>query len=145
MSQRDADRGRQAFWFTVAAFVWSAALVGAAFLLPVYVSSSTSSAGAHSLTSLTLVHVNGLGVLVPVGVPLITVALVWVALHRKCSRGGRVAGYVAQTLVWMLAAVCLVAIASVGLFILPAAALLARAAITPSGSSRSRAVTGATA
>lgn len=146
MSQRDVDRGRQAFWFTVAAFVWSAALVGAAFLLPVYGSSSTSSTGAHSSTSLTLVHVNGPGVLIPVGVPLIIVALVWVALHRKCSRGGRVAGYVAQTLVWMLAAACLVAIASVGLFILPVAALLARAAaITPSGSSRSRAVTGATA
>jgi hypothetical protein len=119
---------------TVAAFLWSAALVGAAFLLPLYGSSSTSSTGAHSSSSLTLVQVNGLGVLIPVGVPLIIVALVWAALHRKCSRGGRVAGYAAWTFVGMLAAGCLVAIASVGLLIAPVAALLCcAAAMTPSG------------
>ena len=68
------------------------------------------------------------------GVPLIIVALVWAALHRKCSRGGRVAGYVAWTFVGVLAAGCLVAIASVGLLIAPVAALLwCAAAITPSG------------
>lgn len=83
-------------------------------------------------------------VLIPMGVPLIIVALAWVALHRKRSRGGRVAGYVAGALVGMLVAGCLVAIASVGLLIAPVAALLARAAaITPSGSSHSGALTGA--
>ena len=126
--------GRQAFWFAVAAFIWSAALVGAAFWLPAYGSSSTSSTGAHSSASLTLVQVNGLRVLIPVGVPLIVAVSVWVALHRKCSRGGRVAEYVAWTLVWMLAAGCFVAIASVGLLIAPVAVLLWRAvAIAPSG------------
>lgn len=144
MTQSEARRGRQAFWFTIAAFMWSAALIGAAFWLPVYGSSSTSSTGAHSSASLTLVQVNGLRVLIPMGVPLIIVALAWVALHRKCSRGGRVAGYVAGALVGMLVAGCLVAIASVGLLIAPVAALLARAAaITPSGSSHSGALTGA--
>jgi len=146
MSRKEARRGRRAFWFTVAAFVWSGALVGAALLLPVYGSSSASSMGAHSSASLTLVQVNGLGVLIPVGVPLIIVALVWAALHRKCSRGGRLGGYVAWTLVWILVAGCLVAIASVGLFIAPVAGLLWRAAaITPSGRSCSGALTGATA
>jgi|HubBroStandDraft_6_1064221.scaffolds.fasta_scaffold73106_3 hypothetical protein len=134
MPQTDARPGRQAFWFTVAAFVWSAALVGAVFVLPFYGSSSVSSTGAHSSPSLTLIQVNGPGVLVPMGIPLIIVALVWAALHRKCSRGGRAARYVAWTLVGMLAAGCLVAIASVGLLIAPVAALLwCAAAITPSG------------
>jgi hypothetical protein len=136
MSPTEARPGRQAFWFTVAAFVWSAALVAAAFVLPLYGSSSTSSTRVHSSASLTLVQVNGPGVLIPMGVPLIIVALVWATLHRKCSRGGRVPGYAAWTFVGMLGAGCLVAIASVGLLIAPVAALLCcAAAITPSGGS----------
>ncbi len=114
MSQTEARSGRQAFWFTVAAFLWSAALVGAAFVLPLYGSSSTSSTGAHASASLTLVQVNGPGVLIPMGGPLIIVALVWAALHRKCSRGGRVPGDAAWTFVGILAAGGLVASASVG-------------------------------
>ena len=133
MSEAQARAGRQAFWFTVAAFVWSAALVGAAFVLPLYGSSSTSSTGALASSSLTLVQVNGPAVLIPMGVPLIIVTLVWAALHRKCSRGGRLAGYVAWTFVGVLAAGCVVAIASVGLLIVPVAALLWCAAVmTPS-------------
>lgn len=130
MCQTEARPGRQAFWFTVAAFVWSAALVGGAFVFPAYGSAATSSTGTHSSASLTLVQVNGLRVLIPVGVPLLTVVLVWAVLHRKCSRGGRAAGYVAWTLVWTLVAGCLVAIASVGLFFAPVAALLSCAAAT---------------
>ena len=134
MSQTDARAGRQAFWLTVASFVWSAALVGAAFVLPLYGSSSTSSTGAHSSASVTLVQVNGPRVLIPMGLPLIIVALVWVALHRKCSRGGRVPGYVAWTFVGILAAGCLVAIASVGSLVVPVVVLLScAAAITPPG------------
>src|SRR5437764_8349848 len=104
MSQRETRPGRQAFWCTVAAFAWSAALVGAAFVLPLYGSSSTSSTGAFSSASLTLVQVNGPRVLIPMGLPLVIVALVWAALHRKCSRGGRVPGYLAWTFVGTLAA-----------------------------------------
>jgi len=145
MSQNEVGRGRQAFWLTVAALVWSAALVGAAVWFPAYSSSSASSAGTHLSGSLTLVEVNGLWALVPMGVPLIVVVLAWAALHRKCSRGSRVAGYVASALVAVLVAGCLVALASVGLFIVPVAALLAGAVvITPSGSSRSGGLTAAT-
>jgi hypothetical protein len=134
VSQTEARAGRQAYRLTVAAFVWSAALVGAAFVLPLYGSSSTSSTEAHSSASLTLVQVNGPRVLIVMGLPLVIVALVWAALHRKCSRGGRLPGYVAWTFSGMLAAGCLVAIASVGLLIVPVAALLlCAAAITPSG------------
>jgi uncharacterized membrane protein YhaH (DUF805 family) len=134
MSQAEGRAGRQAFWLTVAAFVWSAALVGAAFVLPLYGGSSTSSTGVHPSASLTLVQINGPRVLIPMGLPLIIVALAWAALHRKCSRGGRVPGYVAWTFVGVLAAGCLAGIASVGWLIVPVAGLLScAAAITPTG------------
>lgn len=78
MSERWSRRGREAFWLTTEAFVWSATLVGAAFLLRVYGASGASSTGAHRSGSLTLVAVNGLGVLVPVAVPvLISVLSGW--------------------------------------------------------------------
>jgi len=134
VSNQGARQGRQAFWMTSAAAAWSAALIGGAFALPVYSSSATSSIGAHSSGSLTLIAVNGLGVLVPVGIPFLISALVWFALHRKCSHGGRFAGYLAWMLVVVLAVGCVVAAASIGLLIVPVALLLGRAAaITPSG------------
>ena len=134
MSTPGSRQGRYAFWLTSVAVVWSAALVGGAFTVPVYSSSGTSSTGAHVSGSLTLVAVNGLGVLVPIGIPLLISALVWFALHRKCSRGGRFAGYLAWMLVAVLALGCVVAAASIGLLIVPVALLLGRAAaITPSG------------
>lgn len=109
-------------------------MVGGAFVLPLYGSSGTSSTGAQSSGSLTLVAVNGLGVLVPVAIPLLISALVWFALHRKCLRGGAIAGYVAWTLVAALALGCLVAAASIGLLMVPVALLLGcAAAITPPG------------
>lgn len=57
MSDRTRQQGHHAFWLTVAALTWSSALVAAAFLLPVYGSSETSSAGTHTSGSLTLVAV----------------------------------------------------------------------------------------
>jgi hypothetical protein len=138
MEQEASGDGRRAFWFTFGAFVWAAALLGAAFLVPVYGSSAAYARGStsHASASLTLVQVNGLRVLIPVGVPVVIAALVWVALHRKCSRGGRASGFVAWLLIWTLVAGCFVAIASVGLFVAPLAGLLAYAAsITPSGRS----------
>jgi len=133
MSERRSRQGRQAFWLTTAAFAWSAALLGAAFLLPVYGASGASSTGTHWSGSLTLVAVNGLGVLVAVAVPVLISALVWVALHRKCSRGGRMAGRLAWALVVVLALGCLVTAASIGLLVVPVVFLLACAAdITPS-------------
>ncbi len=129
-------RGRWAFGLTALAFAWGTALVAAAFLVPVY-SSETASSPFGSTTasaSLTLVQVNGLRVLIPVAVPAVVAAIVWFALHRKCSRGGRASGYLAWSLIAMLFAFCLVAIASIGLLVVPVAGLLARAAsLTPSG------------
>lgn len=107
----------------------------AAFVLPVYGSSTASgpSGGNVDSTSSTLVAVNGLAVLAPVALPALIAAVVWFALHRKCSRGSRPGGYVAWTLIGMLIAF-LVAVASIGVFVVPVAALLAgAAALTPSG------------
>ncbi|MEA2210440.1 MAG: hypothetical protein QOF83_388 [Solirubrobacteraceae bacterium] len=133
MSESDSRRGRWAFWLTIAGLAWSAALVAGAFMLLAYGSSGTSSTGAHWSGSVTLVAVNGAGVLAPVGIPLLISTVVWFALHRKCSRGGPIAGYVAWTLVAVLALGCLVAAASIGLLIVPVVLLLGRAAaLTPS-------------
>jgi hypothetical protein len=118
---------------TVAAITWSAMLLGAAFLFPAYGSSAASSSGAQSSGSQTLVQVNGPGVLIPVGVPLVIAALVWAALLYKCSRGGRVGDYVAWTCIAVLGCFCVVSILSIGIFVVPVAMLLARAVLlTPS-------------
>ena len=133
MSEAGSRRDRQAFWLTIAASAWSGALLAGAFVLPVYGSSGTSSTGAAWSGSSMLVAVNGLGVLVPIGIPLLISAFVWFALHRKCSREGSIAGYLAWTLVTVLAVGCLVAAASIGLLVVPVVLLLGRAAaITPS-------------
>ena len=85
--------------------------------------SGISSTGPQFSGSFTLVAVNGLGVLVPVGIPLVISVLVRCALHRKCSRGGPFAGYLAWMLVVVLALGCVVAGASIGLLIVPVAVL----------------------
>ncbi|MBV9416564.1 MAG: hypothetical protein JO363_16390 [Solirubrobacterales bacterium] len=62
--------------------------------------------------------------------------LVWCALHRKCSRGGPFAGYLAWMLVVVLALGCVVAAALIGVLVVPIALLLGcAAAITPSRAS----------
>lgn len=117
-----SSRGARPFVLTVLAFVWSIGLLAAALLAPEY-------------GSATLVDENGLGVLVPVAVPAVISVAVWLALWRKCSRGGPVGGAVAWTGVSILAVFCLIALASIGMFVVPVALLLACAAsLTPSGS-----------
>lgn len=136
VSLDESRRGRRAFWFSVAACGWSAALVVGAFTVPMYSSSSTSSSGVHIAASMTLVQVNGLSVLIPVGVPLLIAVVVWAALHRKCSRGSNAAGAAAAVLVTVLTLGCLIALASIGLLVVPVALLLGCAvATTPSGDS----------
>jgi hypothetical protein len=116
-----SSRGRRAFVLTVLAFVWSIGLLVAALLAPAY-------------GSATLVDENGSGVLLVMAVPAVISAAVWLALWRKCTRGGPVSGVVAWTCVSVLAVFCLLGLASIGLFVIPVAALLAWAAsVTPSG------------
>lgn len=84
-------------------------------------------------------QVNGLRVLIPVALPAVVTALVWLALHRRCARGGRAGSNLAWALISVLVVGCVVAIASVGVLVAPAVALLAGAAyLTPSGDRRER-------
>jgi hypothetical protein len=113
--------GRRAFVLTVLAFVWSIVLLIAALVAPLY-------------GSATLVEVNGARVLPVVAGPAIVSLMVWLALWCKCARGGRVGGYGAWTCVLVLAGFGLVALASIGLFVVPVAVLLGCAAsLTPAG------------
>jgi hypothetical protein len=124
--------GRWALGLTAAAFVWALALVAGAFFVPVYsVAEGGSDTGVVSTTS-TLVGENGLGVLLPVALPAAVVGLVWLALHRKCSRGSARSGRVAGGLIILLGTFCVLTGFSIGLFVLPTVLLLAGAAtVTP--------------
>jgi hypothetical protein len=112
----DADLGRRASLLALLALAWGILLIAGALLLPVY-------------GSATLVAENGRGVLIPVSFPAAVSVAVWVALRVKCSRGGRAPELVAWVLIAVLSAFCLVAILSIGLLVVPAAALLAVAAV----------------
>jgi hypothetical protein len=127
----DIRRGRWAFGLTVTAFAWALALVVAAFVVPVYEGEAAGS-GWSSDTSATLIGENGLGALVPVALPTVVTAIVWLALHRKRSHGSRGGGRVAWVLIGLLALFCLLAILSIGVLVAPVAGLLACAArVTP--------------
>lgn len=113
--------GRRAFVLAVLAFVWSVGLLAAALFAPAY-------------GSTTLVEENGSSVLLVVAFPTIISAAVWLALWRRCTRGGAVSGVVAWTCVSLLGLFCLIALASIGLFVIPVAVLLACAtSVTPLG------------
>ena len=124
MTAASSSAGRRAVILTVLALLWSVGLLVAALVAPVY-------------GSATLVDENGAQVLLVVGAPAAVSAVVWLALWRRCSRGGAVSGYVAWTCVALLSAFCVVALASIGMFVAPAAILLAWAvSLTPSGQDR---------
>jgi hypothetical protein len=90
-----------------------------------------SAAGVVRTTS-TLIGENGVGVLLPVALPAVIVGLVWLALHRKCSRGSSRSGHVAGGLIVLLGTLCVLAGFSIGVFVLPTVLLLAGAAtLTP--------------
>jgi hypothetical protein len=67
--------------------------------------------------SATLVSVNGRGILLVVGVPLVATALVGGALWRRGPRRG--AGVLAWTIAGLLAVFNVLALASIGLFVIP--------------------------
>ena len=123
-----------AFWLTVAAFVWSVALIVGAFVVPVYSGSGASSISGPFSTHATLVAQNGLRVLLPISVPAALTLFVWIALHRKCSHNSRAAGVAASAGIAVLAAFNTLAMLSVGIFIVPVTLLLVWAASLTRGS-----------
>ena len=114
---------RRRLRIAAAAFVWSLALIPAAFYLPVYHGERSNSTGASIPTSATLVHVNGTWVLIPMAVPALLALVVGIALSRR--ERSRVAALVATGTVLVLGAFNLLAILSIGIFIVPATVLLA--------------------
>jgi hypothetical protein len=115
------------------ATVYGAALVIAGFLVPMYESMTVSSSGAVEHGSSTLVDVNGLGVVVILAVPLFVTLAVGCALWQRPRRGA-VASAVAWTLSGLLGVFSLLAMLSIGVFVLPiTAALIVACAYFPSG------------
>jgi hypothetical protein len=88
-------------------------LIVAAFLAPMYATMSASSSGELTHGTDTLVGVNGLGVLVVIGVPLLATLAVGGALWHGSRRG---AVPVAWMLAGLLAVFNMLAMLSVGVF-----------------------------
>ena len=108
-------------WVSLAiAAVWGAGLLAAAVLVPVYASVGVSGAGGDSHSSATLVGVNGWRVLLVVGLPLVATAMVGGALWRRGPRQG--AGVLAWTIAGLLVVFNVLALASIGLFVIPVTA-----------------------
>jgi uncharacterized BrkB/YihY/UPF0761 family membrane protein len=99
-------------------------LVLVAALVPTVSGQTSSSASGLTIMTSTLVDSQGAWVLIPVSVPVLACLLVAGTLFRASPPGGR---RLAWLIVGVLAAFCLFAIASIGIFVLPVAALLAGA------------------
>ena len=115
-----ARLGRVPALALLVASAYRVALVVAAFVVPVYDSDSSSSSGETSPASDTLVGVNGMGVALVLAVPLLVTLAVGFALWH----GSRWAPPIAWTLTGLLAAANLLAMLSVGIFVLPVTAAL---------------------
>ena len=116
-------------WIALAvALVWSAGLLVAAAVAPAYQSVTETSSGTVTHGSATLVDENGTAFLLPVGAPLLVTIIVGYALWRR--EAGRGAGPVAWTFTGLLAGFNVVAMLSIGLFMVPVTASLAVACAT---------------
>jgi hypothetical protein len=108
--------GRVPLVALVLAAAYSVAVLVAAFVAPVYESDSSSSSGATSQGADTLVGVNGPGVAIVMVVPLLVTLAVAAVLSMAPPRR---ALPIAWTLTGLLAAGNLLAMLSVGVFVLP--------------------------
>jgi hypothetical protein len=104
------------------ALAWSVALLVAATVVPVY-GTSTETASGTVTGSATLVDENGSGILLVVAVPLLMSVIVGCTLWSRGARRG--AGMIAWTATVLLAGFNLIAMLSIGLFIVPVTVCLA--------------------
>ena len=105
------------------ALVWGTGLVIAAVLVPVYQSSSVSSSGTVAAGSATLVGVNGRGALLVAGAPLVAAVVTSSALWRRAGRQG--AGVLAWAVTGLLVCFTVLAMLSIGVFVVPVTVALA--------------------
>lgn len=97
--------------------------------MPAYTSS-----GTFGTTRETLAEVNGQWVLVLAAISVVVAAVAWVGLHLTCSRGSRAGHAVAGIAVGLIGFLALLGAASIGIFLVRAAALLGVAMLTsPTG------------
>ena len=101
--------------------MYSAALIVAGLAVPMGSEVSTSSSGAVEHTSATLVESNGLSVLLVLAIPLLATVAVAVALRWRATTGGLA---IAWGVTAMLAVFMLLAMLSIGVFVLPVTAAL---------------------
>jgi hypothetical protein len=126
-------------------FLVIAALYATAFLLvgafvPTYSSTSSSETSngvpTHSSSSATMVAVNGMRVLFVLALPLVAVGLVWVSVMWRRRHGHLDVRVLAWVVVGLLGVMSILAMLSVGIFIMPLVMLLAaacaKAPMTPS-------------
>jgi hypothetical protein len=110
-------------WISLAiALASGTGLVIAALLAPVYQSQSVSSSGVTANGSATLVGVNGWRALLIAGVPLAAAAVAGYGLWRRAGRPG--AGVLAWTVTGLLACFNVLAMATIGVFVVPVTAAL---------------------
>lgn len=94
------------------AVLWSSALIAGAFFVPAY-----SSAGSSGTGTATLVGENGMSALIPIMIPLVLTLAVASALWQR--RHAPSAGPAAWTVTGLLAAFNVLALLSIGVFLLP--------------------------
>lgn len=99
------------------AAAWGVGLLVAAVFVPVYQAVSVSTSGAVTRSSATLVDVNGWGVLLVTGVPLLVSLGVGGALWHRGARPG--AGAFAWTIAGLLAGFNVLAMLPIGVFVIP--------------------------
>ena len=119
--------GRTPSLAVLLAALYGAALIVGGFLAPVYESTSVSSSGVVMRGTDTLVGVNGRGAAILLGVPLVVALAVGWALWHGSRRG---AIPVAWALTGLLGVLNVLAMLSIGVFVLPVTAALTIACAT---------------
>ena len=113
-----------------AAAAWAVALLVAAFVVPVYGSATATSSRVVADSAETFVHVNGLHGTVVIAVPLVCTVIVASALLLRSRRGALPCAW---ALTAALAAANLLAMLTIGLFVLPVTAALVVACAASTG------------
>lgn len=103
------------------AVLFGVGLIVAGFVAPLYSTEIASSSGEVTRGTATLVEVNGAGVMVVLSLPLVMAVAVGWALWQRRRRG---AVALAWTLTGLLAVFTLLAMLSIGVFVLPVTAAL---------------------
>ncbi|MCC6237518.1 MAG: hypothetical protein IT299_08075 [Dehalococcoidia bacterium] len=127
---------RERLWLVcvAAAVAWGVLLLVAAVVVPVYRGTSISvpcpgCPAVEASETRTLVEVNGPRVLVPVAAPLLAALTVGTLLLIRGATGSSIASLAAWLLVVLLGVFALLAMSSIGTYVLPSVLLLAVAAL----------------